>query len=167
MNYADIKKIDVANGYGIRVSLFVSGCRHKCKGCFNSEAWDFKFGNKYDENVENTIIDYMKKSYIKGLSILGGEPLEPENQPCIAELIKKVKEIPNKDIWLYTGFRYEELVGELRNGYLDYILNNIDILVDGKFELEKKDLTLKFRGSSNQRIIDIKNTNKDCISIIE
>ena len=160
MNYADIKKIDVANGEGVRVSVFVSGCNHHCKGCFNQCAWDFNYGKKFTEKEEQQIIDYMNHNYISGLSLLGGEPLEPKNQEGLLPLVKKVKEkFPNKDIWCYTGFDFEKDVVEKmakNNETTRELLKYIDIIVDGKFEEDKKDLKLQFRGSSNQKIVDVK-----------
>ena len=164
MNYADIKKIDVANGEGVRVSVFVSGCNHHCKGCFNQCAWDFNYGKKFTEKEEQQIIDYMNHDYISGLSLLGGEPLEPKNQEGLLPLVKKVKEkFPNKDIWCYTGFDFEKDVVEKmakNNETTRELLKYIDIIVDGKFEEDKKDLKLQFRGSSNQRILDVKESLK-------
>ena len=160
MNYADIKKIDVANGEGVRVSVFVSGCNHHCKGCFNQCAWDFNYGKKFTEKEEQQIIDYMNHDYISGLSLLGGEPLEPRNQEGLLPLVKKVKEkFPNKDIWCYTGFDFEKDVVEKmakNNETTRELLKYIDIIVDEKFEEDKKDLKLQFRGSSNQKIVDVK-----------
>ena len=160
MNYADIKKIDVANGEGVRVSVFVSGCNHHCKGCFNQCAWDFNYGKKFTEKEEQQIIDYMNHDYISGLSLLGGEPLEPKNQEGLLPLVKKVKEkFPDKNIWCYTGFDFEkDVVGKMakNNETTRELLKYIDIIVDGKFEEDKKDLKLQFRGSSNQRIVDVK-----------
>ena len=162
MNYASIKTTDVANWPGIRVNLFVSGCRHKCKGCFNALAWNFKFGKPYTQTEEDYIIQSLKPDFCEGLTLLWGEPLEPENQEMVSKLILRARATyPEKTIWLYSGFTWEQLQ-ELKNNspYLQDILDNIDVLVDGKFVLEKKDLTLKFRGSSNQRIIDVKKTNQ-------
>ncbi len=160
MNYADIKKIDVANGEGVRVSVFVSGCNHHCKGCFNQCAWDFNYGKKFTEKEEQQIIDYMNHDYISGLSLLGGEPLEPKNQEGLLPLVKKVKEkFPNKDIWCYTGFDFEkDVVGKMakNNETTRELLKYIDVIVDGKFEEDKRDLKLQFRGSSNQKIVDVK-----------
>lgn len=160
MNYADIKKIDVANGEGVRVSVFVSGCNHHCKGCFNQCAWDFNYGKKFTEKEEQQIIDYMNHDYISGLSLLGGEPLEPKNQEGLLPLVKKVKEkFPNKNIWCYTGFDFEKDIVEKmakNNETTRELLKYIDIIVDGKFEEDKKDLKLQFRGSSNQKIVDVK-----------
>lgn len=160
MNYANIKKCDVANGEGIRVSLFVSGCTHYCKGCFNYEAWDFNFGKEYTKETEDHIIELLSSSYIKGLSLLGGEPLHPDNQAQVASLVKRVrKELPNKDIWCYTGYVFDK---EILDGmYKELsttkdIIDNVDVLVDGKFIIDLADKRLRFRGSSNQRIIDVK-----------
>lgn len=160
MNYVDIKKIDVANGEGVRVSVFVSGCNHHCKGCFNQCAWDFNYGKEFSEKEEQQIIDYMNHDYISGLSLLGGEPLEPRNQEGLLPLVKKVKEkFPNKNIWCYTGFDFEkDVVGKMAkdNETTRELLKYIDVIVDGKFEEDKRDLKLQFRGSSNQKIVDVK-----------
>lgn len=161
MKYATIKKHDIANGPGVRVSLFVSGCNHHCKGCFNEEAWDFNFGNNFTEETEVEILDALDKDYICGLSLLGGEPFELVNQQGLLPLLKKVKEkYPKKTIWAYSGFTYEEL---LKMKYVETkeILELIDVLVDGKFDEELKDPLLYFRGSSNQRVIDILKTRKE------
>lgn len=165
MNYADIKKVDVANGEGVRVSVFVSGCNHHCEGCFNECAWDFNYGNKFtDENIDE-VIDYLDHDHIAGLSLLGGEPLEYANQEGLLPLVKKVKEkLPNKNIWCYTGFDFEkDVVGKMaqNNNTTKELLNYLDVVVDGKFEKDKKNLKLKFRGSSNQRIIDVKESLKE------
>jgi len=159
MNYAVIKKFDIANGPGVRVSLFVSGCRHHCKNCFNKEAWDFKYGNPFTDDTADEIINALKPSHIQGFSLLGGEPFEPENQPELATLLERIKkELPQKDIWCYSGFLFEDIhggkVGECNTA--NKMLSNIDVLVDGKFVEELKGADLIFRGSSNQRIIDVK-----------
>lgn len=163
MKYADIKKYDISNGVGIRVSLFVSGCNHHCKGCFNAEAWDFNYGKDFTDNTINEIIEALEPSYINGLSLLGGEPLDPKNQAGILKLLRKVKEVyPEKNIWCYSGYLYEYLLEQSKaNNILNEIISNIDILVDGKFDIDKKDITLLFRGSSNQRIIDVKKSLKE------
>lgn len=162
MNYATIKTHDVANGPGVRVSLFVSGCTHHCKGCFNPETWDFQYGKAFDREVEDQIIAALAPSYIEGFSLLGGEPFEPENQPALAPFLKRVKEIyPQKTIWCYSGYRLDThiLAGKLGDPEITkQMLDCIDILVDGEFVESLKDLRLPFRGSSNQRIIDIKKT---------
>ena len=160
MNYANIKNHDIANGLGVRVSLFVSGCRNHCPHCFQPETWDFDYGQKFTDEIKNSIIDMVSKPYIKGLTVLGGEPLEPENQYAIYDLILTIKDkFPNKDIWLYTGFTWEMITDSYarcrHTDIIDKLLENIDVLVDGQFVNELKDITLKFRGSSNQRIIDV------------
>ena len=161
MKYATIKKYDIANGPGVRVSLFVSGCNHHCKGCFNEEAWDFNYGNCFTNETIDEIIEALKPDYIKGLSLLGGEPFEQINQQGLLPLLKKVKEIyPNKTIWAYSGFLYEELL-KMKYEETNEILDLIDVLVDGKFDIDLKDPLLYFRGSSNQRIIDINETRKN------
>jgi len=159
MNYANIKNNDIANGEGIRVSLFVSGCTHRCKNCFNKIAWDFNYGNPFDEEVEKKIIKMLEPNHIKGLTLLGGEPMEPANQSALLPFVKKVKEIyPNKTIWCYTGYLFDkELLSESR-AHLPItkeLLSYFDVLVDGKFVEELKDITLRFKGSSNQRVIDV------------
>ena len=157
MNYADIKQYDVANGPGIRVSIFVSGCTHYCKGCFNQEAWDFNYGRPFTEETIKTIIKYMEPSYVKGLTVLGGEPMEPQNQPAVANLLKRVKAVyPEKSIWLFSGYDYEkEILGRMWDEVPETkeILSCLEVLVDGKFVEELKDLSLRFKGSSNQRTI--------------
>lgn len=164
MNYATIKKCDVANGPGVRVSLFVSGCNHHCKGCFNQEAWDFKYGNEFTEKEEKEVMEALKPKYIKGLSLLGGEPLEPKNQEGLLPIVKKAKELyPDKPIWCYTGFKFDEQVLDgmaKTNETTSELLKYLDYVVDGKFVEELKNPSLKFRGSSNQRIIDVKETLK-------
>lgn len=160
MKYATIKKYDVANGPGIRVSIFVSGCNHHCRGCFNKEAWDFNYGYDFTEDTINEIIEAMKPSYIKGLSLLGGEPFERVNQIGLLKLVEKVKmTYPEKDIWAYSGFLFDrDIVGKQCNLFPETkkLLSYIDVLVDGKFEENLKNPNLHFRGSSNQRIIDVK-----------
>lgn len=159
MNYATIKPVDIANGVGVRVSLFVSGCRHHCKNCFNEEAWDFNYGNKFDDAIRKNILNYLAPDYITGLTLLGGEPFEPENQEGLVKLLKSVRQkYPNKTIWCYTGFVFDkELLGKSRavTPYTKEMLSYIDVLVDGRFVEDLKDITLRFRGSSNQRIIDV------------
>lgn len=172
MNYATIKDYDIANGLGIRVSLFVSGCTHHCKGCFNEVAWDFNYGDEFTKEIEDKIIKMLEPSYIKGLTLLGGEPFEVSNQRCLIPFLRKVKEkYPSKDIWAYTGYTLEEDLlkpSRARCEVTDEMLSYIDILVDGKFVLDLKDIALKFRGSSNQRIIDVKRTlNEKKIVFVE
>ena len=150
MNYADIKKVDVANGPGVRVSLFVSGCTHACKGCFNSIAWDFNYGKKFTKKEEKQILELLRPDHISGFSVLGGEPLQQDD--TLLHFLEKVKKTyPQKTIWLYTGYCYEDVKDR-------EIMKYIDVLVDGKFVEEKKQLNLAFRGSSNQRVIDVKQT---------
>ena len=165
MNYADIKRIDVANGEGVRVSVFVSGCNHHCKGCFNECAWDFNYGNKFTEKQEEEVLKDLDHDYISGLTLLGGEPLEPANQEGLLPLVKKAKEkFPDKKIWCYTGFDLEkDVVGKMakQSDTTKELLKYIDVMVDGKFEEDKKDLKLKFRGSSNQRILDVQESLKE------
>ena len=165
MNFATIKKYDVANGPGVRVSLFVSGCNHRCKGCFNAEAWDFDYGEKYTKETEEEILTALDHSYIAGLSLLGGEPFDPRNQGCVTSLLRKVRaRFPQKSVWCYTGYTFEKDLVEGGAAYTQYtseMLSYIDILVDGKFVEELKDIKLRFRGSSNQRIIDVKRTLKE------
>ena len=165
MNYADIKRVDVANGEGVRVSVFVSGCNHHCKGCFNECAWDFNYGNKFTEKQEEEVLKDLDHDYISGLTLLGGEPLEPVNQEGLLPLVKKAKEkFPDKKIWCYTGFDFErDVVGKMakQNDTTKELLKYIDVIVDGKFEEDKKDLKLKFRGSSNQRILDVQESLKE------
>lgn len=164
MKYATIKKHDVANGPGVRVSIFVSGCNHHCKGCFNAEAWDFNYGNNFTEKEQEEVIKALEPQYMKGLSLLGGEPLEPINQKGLLPVVKKVKEkYPEKTIWCYTGFLFDKnVVGQMakENEDTKELLKYIDFIVDGKFQEENKDLTLQFRGSSNQRIIDVQKSLK-------
>lgn len=161
MHYGNIKTCDIANGIGVRVSLFVSGCTNQCPGCFNPETWDFQYGSEYREETQEYILHALQPDYIKGLSILGGEPFELANQRVLASLIKAVKaRYPHKDIWIYTGFVFEDLLqGGCRHCEVsDEILANIDVLVDGKFIEEQKDISLRFRGSRNQRLLDIPKT---------
>lgn len=160
MNYGEIKYCDIANGNGVRISLFVSGCAHHCKGCFNPETWSFSYGKPFTEEVWLEIFNG-SKPFIKGLSLLGGDPCEPENQKALLPFLKEYKKrFPDKDIWCYTGFTFEELTGESRANIdcTKEFLNLIDILVDGPFIEELKNIGLVFRGSSNQRIIDVKKT---------
>ena len=150
MNYAEIKKVDIANGPGVRVSLFVSGCRNHCKGCFNPETWDFDYGRPFTRETEDEIIEALRPSWIQGLSILGGEPTEEENAAVLIPFLKRVRAaLPDKDIWLYSGYTYEALRDK-------EILTLADVLVDGPFLLEQKDAGLAFCGSRNQRIIDLR-----------
>lgn len=162
MNYATIKKYDIANGPGVRVSLFVSGCTHHCKGCFNQEAWDFAYGAPYTAETEDEIIEALRPWYITGLTLLGGEPFEPANQAALLPLLRRVRrELPEKTIWAFTGYTLETdlLTGKLGNWAITReILHSLDVLVDGEFILEQKDISLRFRGSANQRLIDLPKT---------
>lgn len=169
MNFASIKNFDVANGEGVRVSLFVSGCRHQCKNCFNEEAWDFNYGQPFTEAEMQMILDDLKPDYMAGISFLGGEPLEPENQQGVLEVAKKVHETyPNKTIWCYSGFTFEYLMDVKldKDPYLYQLLSMIDVLIDGPFVEELKNPGLAFRGSSNQRILDCKESLKQKSPVI-
>lgn len=165
MNYGEIKKYDIADGPGVRVSLFVSGCTHCCEGCFNSQTWDFNFGKPFTEETEEEILKAMSPSHISGFTLLGGEPFEPQNQKVIVELLRKIKKVyPDKNIWCYTGYLFDrDLLGESRARceYTDEMLSMIDVLVDGEFIAEKRNLMLNFRGSSNQRIILVQQSLKE------
>lgn len=153
MNYCEIKFTDVANGPGVRVSLFVSGCRHRCEGCFNPETWDFSFGQPFTEQTEQAILEALAPDYIQGLTLLGGDPLEPENRRALLPFLKRVRALyPNKDIWCFTGDTLEKLWKEKE---ATEFLKEIDVLVDGPFVLARRNLMLKFRGSDNQRLLDI------------
>ena len=172
MNYATIKNCDIANGPGVRVSLFVSGCTHRCPGCFNAEAWDFDYGTPFTQETIDKILEMMKPSHIKGLTLLGGEPFEPQNQPEIVKLLRQLKTVyPEKSVWAFSGYLFDEdiLAGrlgpwEITNEYLKYL----DVLVDGPFVMEKKDLNLRFRGSSNQRLIDVPaSLRENCVVLWE
>ena len=160
MNYATIKKYDIANGPGVRVSLYVSGCRNRCKNCFNPETWDFNYGKPFTKQVEDEIIEAMKPDYIEGFTLLGGDPFEPENQVVLAPFMERLRKVyPNKSFWCFTGYDYEAELLTGKQGDIDCvmrILSTLDVLVDGRFVENLKDLNLRFRGSSNQRIILIK-----------
>lgn len=163
MNIAEIKKLDIANGTGIRTSVFVSGCRHNCPGCFNSIAQNFNYGSPFNENILTEIVDSIKNPIIQGISFLGGEPLDELNVAGVLEIVKAVKkEAPDKDIWLWTGYLLEDLLKRAeKDKNLLSILESINILVDGQFIENQKDLSLKFRGSKNQRVIDMVSTLKN------
>ena len=175
MNYATIKWTDIANGEGVRISLFVSGCTHRCKNCFNEVAWDFSYGEPFDEKVQQQILEELGSSFIAGLSLLGGEPLESQNQTALYPFIRKVRETyPQKSIWCYTGFVLDETNGKLRETVKNTPITQdlialFDVLVDGPFVEELKNIRLKFRGSSNQRVIDVKKTlsSKSCVLYME
>lgn len=159
MYYGNIKKCDIADGPGVRVSLFVSGCRHHCKGCFNPETWNFEYGTPYTKETEAEILKLLSPSYITGFTLLGGEPFEPENQCVLSSLLRKIKETyPEKTIWCYTGYLYDVDLspgGKVHTEHTEAMLSCIDVLVDGEFVEEEKDVTLEFRGSRNQRIITL------------
>ena len=160
MNYGAVKKLDIANGPGLRVSLFVSGCTHHCPGCFNPETWNFDYGRPFTQETEAELLSMLDSSYVDGLSLLGGEPFEPANQEGLLPLLRKVKSsYPEKTIWCYTGYTLEQDLlnpSRARCQYTDEMLSLIDVLVDGEFVEAKKNIRLKFRGSENQRVIDLK-----------
>ncbi len=164
MYYGELKTCDVANGEGVRVTLFVSGCTNRCPHCFQPQTWDFCYGQPFTEKTQTQILELLKPSYISGLTVLGGEPFEPENQRALVPLLRSVKAAyPNKTIWSFTGFTYEELLREgshPRCEVTDELLELLDVLVDGRFVEERKDLSLRFRGSSNQRLIDLHETRR-------
>lgn len=165
MNYAKIKPLDIANGPGVRVSLFVSGCTHHCKNCFNPETWDFNYGEPFGEDAEEKIFSLLSPEYIQGFSLLGGEPFEPKNQEVLAPFLAKIKEkFPGKDIWCYSGYNFESdmLTGKLGDARItSAMLSSIDYLVDGEFVEALKNPNLRFKGSSNQRIIDVQQSLKE------
>lgn len=165
MHYGELKKCDIANGTGVRVTLFVSGCTNRCPGCFQPQTWDFCYGRPFTAETEAEIFAELDKSYVDGLTVLGGEPFEPKNQPTLTALLRRVKEAyPNKTVWCFTGFRLEEELltdgSYPRTDCTDEMLSYIDILVDGRFIQELKDISLQFRGSRNQRIIDMNRTRE-------
>ena len=160
MNIAKIKYADIADGVGVRVSVFVSGCRHHCKGCFNPETWDFAYGTPYTQETADAILAHLRPSYIQGLTLLGGEPFEPENQPELTALLRRVREeLPEKDIWSYSGYTFEQLTGQTpcaaRCAVTDEMLSLLDVLVDGEYVDALRNIRLKFRGSENQRLLDV------------
>ena len=164
MNYAEIKPFSIENGTGVRVSLFVSGCRHHCRECFNQETWDFAYGRPFTKETEEEIITALRPDYVAGLTLLGGDPGEKENQQGLLALLERTRaELPEKTIWAYSGYLYEDFLagGKVYCEASDHFLSMIDVLVDGPFVLEKKDISLKFRGSSNQRIIDVTRTREE------
>lgn len=169
MNYATIKYCDIANGEGVRTSLFVSGCRRHCPNCFNAVAWDFNYGAPFTDAVKEQIIESLAPGYINGLSLLGGEPLEPENQPRVLEILRRVRrELPEKDIWCYSGFTFEELTGESRahTEHIFEILSLLDVLVDGRYMKDRRNISLRFRGSENQRLLDVKKSLEENRAVI-
>ena len=165
MHYSTIKDCDIANGIGVRITLFVSGCTNHCKNCFQPQTWDFDFGEPFTEETEEKLLEMLKPDYINGLTLLGGEPMEPQNQKALVPFLKKVrKAYPNKNVWCFTGFTYEVLKTDgshPRCEVTDEMLSLIDVLVDGRYVDELKDLTLQFRGSSNQRLIDMVKTREN------
>ena len=156
MNYATIKNCDIANGPGVRVSLFVSGCTHRCPGCFNEEAWDFDYGQPFTQETIDTILSMLEPSYIRGLTLLGGEPFDPKNQSAVVELLRQVKaKFPEKSIWAFSGYLFDRDILSGRLGDTREYVSYLDVLVDGPFVMAKKNLSLRFRGSENQRLIDV------------
>ena len=156
MNYATIKTCDIANGPGVRVSLFVSGCTHHCPGCFNEVAWDFDYGQPFTQETIDTILGMLRPGYIRGLTLLGGEPFEPQNQGAVVELLRQVKrELPEKSIWAFSGYLFDRDILSGRLGDTREYLSYLDVLVDGPFIEARKNLSLRFRGSENQRLIDV------------
>ena len=163
MNYATIKNCDIANGPGVRVSLFVSGCTHHCPGCFNEVAWDFSYGQPFTQDTVDELLRLLQPDYIAGLTLLGGEPMEPENQPALLDLVRQVKQAyPEKNIWCFSGYLYDDLAaGKIGDGAITRaLLGLVDVLVDGEFILARKKLQLRFRGSENQRLIDLRKTEQ-------
>ena len=158
MHISNIITSDIVNGVGVRLSVFVSGCRNHCKGCFSEQTWDFNYGEKYTNEIHDYILKELQKPQYDGITILGGDPFEPENQPDVMELLEDVKSIENRNIWMYTGYTYEYLREHGIEGITDHILDMIDVLVDGRFEIEKRNILLPFKGSSNQRLIDVQRT---------
>lgn len=164
MNYGAIKKCDIANGVGVRTVLFVSGCTHHCKGCFQPETWNFDYGERYTKETEDEIIESLKPDYVDGITLLGGEPFEPENQRELVKLLRRIKkELPQKTVWSFSGYTYEELTGDSRAvcEVTNEMLSMLDVLVDGEFVEAKRNISLRFRGSENQRLIDMNQTRKE------
>ena len=164
MNYGAIKKCDIANGVGVRTVLFVSGCTHHCKGCFQPETWSFDYGERDTKETEDEIIESLRPDYVDGITLLGGEPFEPENQRELVKLLRRIKkELPQKTVWSFSGFTYEELTGDSRAvcEVTNEMLSMLDVLVDGEFVEAKRNISLRFRGSENQRLIDMNQTRKE------
>ena len=159
MNYGAIKKCDIANGVGVRTVLFVSGCTHHCKGCFQPETWNFDYGERYTKETEDEIIESLRPDYVDGITLLGGEPFEPENQRELVKLLRRIK----KELWSFSGYTYEELTGDSRAvcEVTNEMLSMLDVLVDGEFVEAKRNISLRFRGSENQRLIDMNKTRKE------
>lgn len=163
MHYGQIFDCDTGNGPGIRITLFVSGCTHHCKGCFNEETWNFQYGMPFTVETESSILSMLDKEYVAGLTLLGGEPMEPQNQETLAPFLRRVKaRFPNKPIWVYSGYLWEQLTSDAHPHCIvtDDILDSVDVIVDGRFIVDKKDIRLKFRGSSNQRVLDVQASRK-------
>ena len=163
MYYSVIKNCDIANGPGVRVVLFVSGCRHHCPGCFQPQTWDFSYGQPFTQDTEDELLRHLQPDYIAGLTLLGGEPMEPENQPALLDLVRQVKQAyPEKNIWCFSGYLYDDLAaGKIGDGAVTRaLLGLVDVLVDGEFILARKKLQLRFRGSENQRLIDLRKTEQ-------
>ena len=164
MNYGAIKKCDIANGVGVRTVLFVSGCTHHCKGCFQPETWNFDYGERYTKETEDEIIESLRPDYVDGITLLGGEPFEPENQRELVKLLRRIKkELPQKTVWSFSWYTYEELTGDSRAvcEVTNEMLSMLDVLVDGEFVEAKRNISLRFRGSENQRLIDMNKTRKE------
>lgn len=164
MNYGAIKKCDIANGVGVRTVIFVSGCTHHCKGCFQPETWNFDYGERYTKETEDEIIESLRPDYVDGITLLGGEPFEPENQRELVKLLRRIKkELPQKTVWSFSGYTYEELTGDSRAvcEVTNEMLSMLDVLVDGEFVEAKRNISLRFRGSENQRLIDMNKTRKE------
>lgn len=164
MNYGAIKKCDIANGVCVRTVLFVSGCTHHCKGCFQPETWNFDYGERYTKETEDEIIESLRPDYVDGITLLGGEPFEPENQRELVKLLRRIKkELPQKTVWSFSGYTYEELTGDSRAvcEVTNEMLSMLDVLVDGEFVEAKRNISLRFRGSENQRLIDMNKTRKE------
>lgn len=162
MNYCNIKRCDIANGEGVRVTLFVSGCTHHCKGCFQPETWDFAYGDVFDTRAEDIIMSELEKSYVSGLTLLGGEPFEPENQRALLPFLRRVRDrFPQKTIWAFSGYTWEELIPSSIP-----MLRLIDVLVDGEFVEDLRNISLRFRGSENQRIIDVRRTLETNVPVL-
>ena len=164
MHFGEIKNCDIANGNGVRVTLFVSGCTNRCKNCFQPQTWDFNFGEEFDKSVEERILKMLEPDYIDGFTVLGGEPFEPSNQKALYPFLKRFKEkMPDKSLWIFSGFTLDELMLDgfrARCEYTDKILELTDVLVDGRYEDSLRDISLRFRGSSNQRLIDMNKTRE-------
>ena len=169
MNYATIKNCDIANGPGVRVSLFVSGCTHRCPGCFNEVAWDFNYGQPFTTAVEDEILDMLAPDYVQGLTLLGGEPFEPQNQPTLVSFLRRLRQrYPHKSVWAFSGYLFENMlagrVGDAQT--CREFLGMLDVLVDGPFVQKKKNLMLRFRGSENQRLIDVPRSLKENTAVL-